>query len=182
MTWTKALVALSFLFATATVWACGDDDTATSSSSSNPCPKDDPATAPDEAECKEAATVQAGEEAITKRGCKNCHGEDMAGADKPLAGKTEYEKTVIGLPVKLYPPNLTSDPTGLGNWKEDAIVYAIRVGIDDESQSLCPQMEHFSNMSDFEVYSIVKYLRSIPPVSKKVPRSVCPPTKLEGQQ
>ena len=37
-------------------------------------------------------------------------------------------------------------------------------------------------MSDFEVYSIVDYLRSIPKVNKKVLRSVCPPTKTQDQQ
>ena len=57
-----------------------------------------------------------------------------------------------------------------------------RNGVDHESQALCPQMTHFSQMSDFEAYSIVKYLRSIPKVSKKVPRSVCPPTKTKEQQ
>ena len=43
-------------------------------------------------------------------------------------------------------------------------------------------MTHFSDMTDFEVYSIVKYLRSIPPVKNKVPRSVCPPLKTKEEQ
>jgi hypothetical protein len=64
-----------------------------------------------------------------------------------------------------------------GTWTDDALAVAIRTGFDDESQALCPQMTHFANMSDFEVYSIVKYLRSLPPVKKAVPRSVCPPFK-----
>ena len=44
-------------------------------------------------------------------------------------------------------------------------------GIDKDSQDLCPQMKHFADMTDFEVYSIVKYLRSIPKVPSKIPRS-----------
>jgi hypothetical protein len=32
------------------------------------------------------------------------------------------------------------------------------------------------------VYSIVKYLRSIPPVKQKVLRSVCPPLKTKEAQ
>jgi hypothetical protein len=37
-------------------------------------------------------------------------------------------------------------------------------------------------MNDYEVYSIVKYLRSLPPVTKKVLRSVCPPFKTKEEQ
>ena len=37
-------------------------------------------------------------------------------------------------------------------------------------------------MSDFEVYSIVKYLRSLPAVSNKILRSVCPPLKSKSEQ
>ena len=162
----------SFVFATASVWACGDDP-----APADPCPKDDPTTPVDESECAYYAKAESGLEAITKRGCKTCHGDDMSGADIPLTGKPEYEKTTIGLPVKLYPPNLTNDPeTGLGSWNDDAIAIAIRTGYDKDGLQLCPQMNHFSNMSDFEVYSIVKYLRTLS-VNKKVHRSVCPPTK-----
>lgn len=177
MTWNKLLVVASFVFATASVWACGDDDKA----AEDPCPKDDPTTDIDESECRAVAQLSAGSEAITKRGCKACHGEDMAGKTEPLTGKPDYEKNIQGLPVKLFTPNLTNDPTGIGTWNDDAVVYAIRYGIDNESQALCPQMQHYKNMSDFEAYSIVMYLRSLPPVSKQIPRSICPPTKLEGQ-
>jgi len=166
---------VSFVFAAASVWACGDDP-----APADPCPKDDPNTLYDESECKAFATVNAGSQAIEKRGCKGCHGDDMAGKTDPLTGKPEYEKSLQGLPVKLYTPNLTNDnDTGIGTWKDDELVVAIRDGFDKESLQLCPQMQHYKSMSDFEAYSIVMYLRSIPPVSKKIPRSVCPPTKVE---
>lgn len=146
--------------------ACSDDD-------ESKCPKDNP-------ECKELSTVASGLEAVGKRGCKGCHGDDMAGKTEPLGGVTA---TPQGDPVELYPPNLTSDETtGVGTWSDDALALAIRSGVDHESQALCSQMTHFSQMTDFEVYSIVKYLRSIPKVSKQVPRSVCPPTKTKEQQ
>ncbi len=137
------------------------------------CPSSNP-------ECKELATTSAGSEAVRKRTCVSCHGEDLSGSTTPLGGEL---RSIQGDPVELYPPNLTSDDeTGVGKWTDDALALAIRSGVDHESQALCPQMTHFSQMSDFEVYSIVKYLRSIPKVQKRVPRSVCPPTKTKEQQ
>ena len=166
---------VSFVVATASVWACGSD-----SAPADPCPKDDPATDIDESECKAVAAVSRGGEAIDKRGCKACHGDDMAGKTEPLTGKPEYEKNLQGLAVKLYTPNLTPDnETGIGTWNDDALVVAIRDGYDKDSLQLCPQMQHYKTMSDFEAYSIVMYLRTLPPVSKKIPRSICPPTKVE---
>lgn len=177
MNWTKALMVASFVFATASIWACGDDDAA----AKPVCGKDDPQTDVDESECAALATESAGETAVGKRACKTCHGEDMSGQKDPLKGQPDYEKTNFGLAVKLYPPNLTNDEkTGLGSWNDDAVVYAIRYGLDINSKFLCPQMQHYKTMSDFEAYSIVKYLRSLPTVNKQVPRSICPPTKNEG--
>jgi hypothetical protein len=165
----SALVLLSF--------ACGDDAAENKAPS---CPEDNP-------ECKEIATVEAGQLAVSvqKRKCVNCHGEDMSGSATMLPN---IAPTPLGEAVELYPPNLTSDATGMtppdkgGKWTDDALALAIRSGVDVDSQQLCPQMVHFASMSDFEVYSIVKYLRSIPPVMKKVPRSVCPPLKTKDQQ
>jgi hypothetical protein len=178
-TWRRVVGALAFVVAATSAWACSDDDVGAPPAAK--CPIDD-------SECKEIATVEAGAQAIgpTKRNCVRCHGDDMSGSTKAVEN---ISATFLGEPVELYPPNLTPDPeTGTappeqgGRWTDDALALAIRTGVDEESQALCPQMEHFSQMSDFEVYSIVKYLRSIPAVKKKVPRSVCPPTKTKEQQ
>jgi hypothetical protein len=169
MMWRRALWTMSLFAAMTTSLACGAD----APPASPTCPSNN-------TECKELATVESGAEAVKKRKCVNCHGDDMAGATTPLAG---YPKTPQGDDVELYPPNLTADKaTGVGDWTDDALAFAIRSGIDDESQHLCPQMVHFEGMSDFEVYSIIMYLRSIPTVNKKVPRSVCPPIKTKEQQ
>jgi hypothetical protein len=171
----RAICAIAFGAAVASAWACGDDTSSLGggkSGAQGTCPADNP-------ECKEIATVEAGSQAVVKRRCVECHGTDMSGSATMLPG---VEKTPLGEDVELYPPNLTSDDTGVAKWTDDALAIAIRTGIDDESQALCPQMKHFSQMSDFEVYSIVKYLRSIPKVKKQVPRSVCPPTKTKEQQ
>jgi hypothetical protein len=94
----------------------------------------------------------------------------MAGATTALAQQDPG--------VELYPPNLTNDEeTGVGTWTDDNLANAIRTGLDKEGLNLCPQMKHFADMSDYEAYSIVKYLRALPPVKNKVPRSICPPLK-----
>jgi len=94
----------------------------------------------------------------------------MAGTATPL---TQQEPGIM-----LYPPNLTNDKdTGIGTWSDDQLATAMRTGLDDQGLNLCPQMKHFADMSDFEAYSIVKYLRSIPAVTNRVPRSICPPLK-----
>ena len=174
MIWRRALCGVAFAVAALSGWACSDDSAAATPS----CPKDNP-------ECKEIATVEAGRQAVVKRRCVECHGQDMSGSVTALPG---IQPTPLGEPVELFPPNLTSDVTGTappekgGKWTDDALALAIRTGVDEESQTLCPQMKHFSEMTDFEVYSIVKYLRDLPPVSKKIPRSICPPTKTKDQQ
>jgi hypothetical protein len=149
-------------------WACSSEE-----SGSPSCPPDNP-------ECKELSTAEKGQEAVQKRKCASCHTQNLAGNKDPLPGNL---KTSLGEPIELYAPNLTNDKeTGLGSWTDDAIALAIRNGVDDESQTLCPQMQHLPNMTDFEVYSIVKHLRTIAPVRNAVPRSVCPPLKTKEQQ
>lgn len=179
----RALCAAALAAAVTSAWACGDDDN-TATATTAQCPKDDPETPNvDESECKALATKDSGLQAVEKRGCQGCHGQDMSGQTSPLTGKPSYSKTALGDDVELYPPNLTADnDTGVGSWADDALALAIRNGVDKDSQALCPQMTHFADMSDFEVYSIVDYLRSIPKVNKKIPRSVCPPTKTKAQQ
>jgi hypothetical protein len=165
-------------------WACGSDDAPAGSG----CPADDPSTPENESACRAIATLTAGREAVQKRGCIGCHGPDLSGSTTMLVRPNVPTTTPLGEPIELYPPNLTPDPTGVappergGKWTDDALAIAIRTGFDEESQALCPQMTHFAEMSDFEVYSIVKYLRSLTPVSKVVPRSVCPPMKTKEQQ
>jgi mono/diheme cytochrome c family protein len=178
MTWQRTLMVVgTAVIALASVPAC--------SSSSTPSGA---AAAPDPTS-REASTAAKGGEAVVKRKCVTCHGMNMAGAvaPLPLAGVTTDTR------VELYPPNLTPDPdTGIGDatstdpakksYTDDLLARAIRSGIDNDDLELCPEMKHFADMTDFEVYSIVKYLRSIPPVNQKVLRSVCPPLKTKDQQ
>ena len=172
MSWQRSVFVMAVVLATVGVSAC--------SSSS------DGATEPTTGTGREAATAAKGLEAIGKRKCATCHGDNMAGATKALADQPDTR-------VELYPPNLTPDvATGLGDpanpdpaqkgYTDDLLARAIREGYDKNDQQLCPQMKHFADMTDFEVFSIVKYLRSLPPVNQKILRSVCPPLKTKEEQ
>jgi len=130
---------------------------------------------------KDQATVDQGKASVASRGCVKCHGENMAGALTPIPYPAA--PAVPDPNIELYPPNLTPDPTyGIASWTDDQLALAIRTGVDETGLELCPQMKHFSTMNDFETYSIIKYLRSLPAVNQHVLRSVCPPLKTKEEQ
>ena len=172
MTWQRIAVAVvGVAVASTSGWACGSDDPA--------APAPDPTS-------RENASALKGAEAVKKRKCVDCHTDNMSGATKAIAGQPDTR-------VELYPPNLTPDiETGLGDpanpdpakrgYTDELLARAIRSGLDRDDLELCPQMKHFAEMTDFEVYSIVKYLRALPPVKNKILRSVCPPLKTKDEQ
>ena len=164
MTWT-----IGMAFAALSIWACSSD-APDANGGKKSCPPENP-------ECKEIAEASAGELAVQRRRCVTCHNSDkgtMAGATTALGQQDPG--------IELYPPNLTpDDATGIGTWTDDNLANAIRTGLDKEGLELCPQMKHFAEMSDYEAYSIVKYLRGLPAVKNKVPRSICPPLKLREE-
>jgi hypothetical protein len=134
------------------------------------CPADNP-------NCREAATAKAGEVAAQRRKCGDCHDS----AQGKMAGSTVSLAKESG--VELYAPNLTPDnDTGIGTWTDDQLAFAIRSGYDKDGLQLCPQMQHNPDMSDFEVYSLVMYLKSLPAVTNKILSSVCPPLKSKAEQ
>lgn len=106
---------------------------------------------------------------LVRQRCASCHDPgdgSMSGSTTPLAGTT------------VYPANLTTDEaSGIGAWNDAELGRAIRQGIDDEGAPLCPAMPRFTLLTDTELRQIIAYLRSLPPVSKDIPESVCPPVK-----
>ena len=110
--------------------------------------------------------------AATRRGCDNCH----QSADPSLGVLSGSDAPRLG--TEAFAANLTPDPvTGLGLWSSDQIVYAFRVGLDENRLPLCFTMPRFDAIHDDEAYAIAHYLKSLPPVHHEVPRSVCPPVK-----
>jgi len=89
-------------------------------------------------------------------------------------------KMAGGMRIRLEPfgdypaGNLTSDKeTGLGNWTDDEIKRTITKGILKDGTRLLPfpmDWPSFSTMRPEDLDAMVVYLRTIPPVSNKVPR------------
>lgn len=73
-----------------------------------------------------------------------------------------------------YTANLTSDSTGIGNWKEEQFIYALREGKYKglpNFRPLLPPMpwQMYKNMTDGELKAVFAYLKSTKPINNIVP-------------
>jgi mono/diheme cytochrome c family protein len=120
--------------------------------------------------------------------CAVCHSPlDQDGKIMPgmaLAGG----QLIRVLPFGDYPTgNLTSDKeTGLGAWSDDQITRATTMGVMPNGVRLPPfpmDWPAFSAMTPDDLHAMVAYLRTVPPVSNKVPLITRPflPTYLWGK-
>jgi hypothetical protein len=78
-----------------------------------------------------------------------------------------------------FAANISSDPTGIGNWTLEQFTRAIREGKLKglkESRPLLPPMPWFAykNLSDEDLSAIFAYLKSTKPVSNRVPEPRSP--------
>lgn len=131
------------------------------------------------------ARVKRGEYLATIMDCGGCHTPGVfvgkPDASRPFAG-SEVGFQIPGLGV-FFPPNLTSDKaTGLGNWSEKEIIAAIRTGTRPDGRVLAPVMpyKHYGALTDADASALAAYLKSLPPVSNKVPAMTGPSEKPSG--
>ncbi len=111
--------------------------------------------------------------------CDGCHSmRDYSRFGGPVVAGHRAEGTIFkkefGLPGDISAPNITPDPeTGIGGWSDGEIVRAIREGIGRDGRALFPIMPYSSyrSMSDEDVYSLVAYLRTLPPVKNRLPKT-----------
>jgi hypothetical protein len=118
--------------------------------------------------------VKRGESLVDTLGCAGCH-SPFDDQKRMLPGM----RLAGGMRVRIdpygeYPTgNLTSDKdSGLGNWSDDEIKRAITKGILRNGTRLLPfPMDYgsFSTLKPDDLDAIVKYLRTVPAVSNKVP-------------
>ncbi len=118
--------------------------------------------------------VKRGEYLASIMDCGGCHTPGMflgrPDFGRPLAG-SEVGFQIPGLGI-FYPPNLTPDTdTGIGTWTEQEIITAVRTGTRPDGRILSPAMpwRSYAALNDADALALAKYLKSIKPVSNKVP-------------
>lgn len=100
-------------------------------------------------------------------GC-GCHTDRSEKPVRPNSGGRKYE----GPFGTVYSSNLTSDPkTGLGNWTDEQIITAIRLGRRPKGERMIPVHPYtvFNGMAAEDLRALVAYLRTIPPVNRPTP-------------
>jgi mono/diheme cytochrome c family protein len=128
------------------------------------------------------AQVERGKYLVTLGSCTDCHTPGYFFGKPDMSrhlGGSEVGFELPGLGV-FYGPNLTPDKaTGLGNWTDAQIVAAIRTGKRPDGRELAPIMPYhaFAALTDPDVQAIVAFLRTIKPVSNKVPGPFGPSEK-----
>lgn len=158
-----------------------------------------------------SALVKRGEYLVNAMGCDDCHSPKRMGAhgpeiipelrlsgypsDRPIqSADTNMVKkgwamfgadltSSVGMWGMSFAANLTSDATGIGNWKEEQFINAIRHGKYkglDAGRDLLPPMPWFAyrNLNDDDLKSVFAYLKTIPPV-KNVPPAPVPFTQVK---
>ena len=118
-------------------------------------------------------------------GCTDCH------TPGHLLGKPDMSRFLGGSDVGITVPgmgtfvgaNLTPDnDTGLGRWSDEEIATAIQTGVRPDGRVLAPIMpwRGYAGLARSDAAAIIEYLRSLPPVSHKVPGPFGPDEKLTG--
>jgi mono/diheme cytochrome c family protein len=118
--------------------------------------------------------IERGKYLVTLGSCTDCHTPGYFFGKPDMTrqlGGSEVGFEIPGLGV-FHGPNLTPDKaTGLGSWSEAEIVTAIQTGKRPDGRELAPIMpwQAFAKLTKQDAQAIAVYLKSLPPVSNKVP-------------
>lgn len=153
--------------------------------------------------------IARGKYLTTVSGCNDCHSPKVMTPHGPEPDTTRLlsghpQEEILGPVIKTkdwilfnngltafvgpwgisYAANLTPDDTGIGNWKLEQFMTAIRKGKYkglENSRPLLPPMpwQLYSQMTDGDLEAVFTYLKSLPPVNNLVPAPVSP-DKLEN--
>jgi mono/diheme cytochrome c family protein len=100
-------------------------------------------------------------------GC-GCHTEPGKPPKPANSGGRKYE----GPFGTVYSTNITPDPkTGIGNWTDEQIITAIRLGRRPNGERLVPVHPYtvFNGMAAEDLRVLVAFLRTVPPVNRPIP-------------
>lgn len=125
------------------------------------------------------ARIARGKYIFTLADCNGCHSvrnfKRFGGpVDRTQIGVGIEFPPEMGLPGRIASRNITPDgETGIGTWTDGEKIRAIREGISRDGSILFPMMpyEHYRNLSDDDVMSLVAYLKTLQPVKHQVERS-----------
>jgi mono/diheme cytochrome c family protein len=118
--------------------------------------------------------VARGKYLVTIASCSDCHTPGHLRGEPDMSrflGGSDVGFGVPGLGT-FYGRNLTPDKeTGLGNWSTADIVHALKTGVRPDGRELAPAMpwRAFSHLTDADADAIAVFLKTLPPVSNKVP-------------
>lgn len=153
-----------------------------------------------------AEQVERGGYLVTVAGCDDCHSPKTFGPQGPqidssrrlsgrnaastlppidTAGLKSWAYFAHDLTAAVGPwgvsfsANLTSDPTGIGNWSFEQFRVALREGkykgLKNERPLLPPMpWQNYSKFTDADLEAIFAYLKSTKPVSNVVPAPIAP--------
>ena len=126
------------------------------------------------ASASDADSIDRGRYLARITGCNDCHtpGYFMGHPEETrYLGGSDVGFAIPGLGV-FVGPNLTPDKaTGIGTWTEAQIVTAITKGERPDGRILAPIMpwRALAHLTHADVEAIAAYLKTIPPVTHKVP-------------
>lgn len=117
--------------------------------------------------------------------CNHCHWTPNkqftapAGLDKLYSGGLPMELPPLGEGT-LYSSNITSDPdTGIGKWTEEQIFTAIKAMQKPDGKMIQGPMLFmqgvWSQMPDQDLKNVAAFIKKLPPVKNKVPKSTFKP-------
>jgi mono/diheme cytochrome c family protein len=110
--------------------------------------------------------------------CMDCHStREFSKFSGPLkegtlgSGGDRFDQSV-GLPGVFYAKNIT--PAGISRYTDGELFRVITTGVTKEGRAMFPLMPYpyYGKMDREDIYSIIAYVRSLPPIENPVPESV----------
>lgn len=131
----------------------------------------------------DSSQIARGKYLVTIAGCNDCHTPGY------FFGKPDMSRYLGGSDVGFEMPglgvfvgrNITPDKeTGIGGWTEAEIVTALQTGTRPDGRILAPIMpwQAFAHLTKADAHAIAAFLKSLKPVSHKVPGPFGPGEKV----